>query len=101
VGERGEKTEDGKPKPDERTVAYLVDLGWFKTEEEVVALLTRGKTGHQRFPFETAEPAADWLEAMLGAEPVVKGLCPAARAVNRFPHLLTQDTATLQRNWDA
>ena len=41
---RGEKTADGRPKPNERTVAYLVDLGWFKSEKEVVALLTRRKT---------------------------------------------------------
>ena len=100
-GKRGEKTADGKPKPDERTVAYLVDLGWFKSEEEVVALLTRAKSGHHRFPFETAEPAADWLDATLGPEPVVRGLSPAARAVKTHLRLLTRDTATLQRNWDA
>ena len=41
VGEPGETTADGKPKPDERTVADLVRRGWFKSEEEAVALLTR------------------------------------------------------------
>ena len=33
VGKLGEKTADGKPKPDERTVADLVRRGWFKSEE--------------------------------------------------------------------
>jgi len=98
---RGEKTADGRPKPDERTVAYLVDLGWFKTKNDVVALLTRAKSRTDRYPFETAKPAADWLVATLGPEPVVKGLCPAARAVKTFPALLTRDTAMLQLKWDA
>ena len=101
VGNYGEKTADGKPKPDERTVADLVRRGWFKSEEAAVALLTRGKTGHNRYAFETAERAADWLEATLGPEPVKDGLCPAARAVKRELLLLTKDAATLQRKWDA
>ena len=97
---RGEKTADGRPKPDERTVADLVQRGWFESEEAAVALLTRGKTTVSRYAFETAEPAADWLEATLGPEPVKDGLCPAAKAVCRFPVLLRQDAATLQRKWD-
>jgi hypothetical protein len=101
AGVRGEKTADGKPKPDERTVADLVERGWFKTEEAVVALLTRGKTGHSRFAFETAKPAADWLEATLGLELLKGGVLPAAKAVKAFPDLLYQDAATLQRKWDA
>ena len=101
VGEPGETTPDGKPKPDERTVADLVRRGWFKSEEAAVALLTRAKTGHNRFPFETAEPVLDWLEATLGPEPVKDGLCPAAKAVKREPSLLYQDAAALQRKWDA
>ena len=68
TGKRGEKTADGRPKPDERTVADLVRRGWFKSEAEAVARLTRGKSGHSRYAFETAEPAADWLEATLGPE---------------------------------
>ena len=96
-----EKTADGMPKPDERTVADLVRRGWFKSEEAAVALLTRRKTNASRYPFETAGPAADWLEATLGPEPVKNGLCPAARAVRRDPSLLYQDAATLQRKWDA
>ena len=72
--ERGEKTADGRPKPDERTVADLVRRGWFKSEEAVVAVLTRAKTNSSRYAFETAEPAADWLEATLGPEPVKDGL---------------------------
>jgi hypothetical protein len=59
VGKLGEKTADGKPKPDERTVADLVRRGWFETEEDVVALLTRRKSEHHRFPYETAKPVAD------------------------------------------
>jgi hypothetical protein len=98
---RGEKTAEGRPKPDERTVADLVRRGWFKSEEAAVALLTRAKTGHNRYAFETAERAADWLEATLGPEPVKDGLCPAARAVFGDPFLLWQDAATLQRKWDA
>ena len=101
VGKRGEKTADGKPKPDERTVAYLVRPGWWKSEEEVVAVLTRGKSGVNRYAYETAKLAADWLEATLGPEPVKDGLCPAARAVKGLPLLLASDLTTLQRNWDA
>ena len=102
VGVLNEKTADGRPKPDERTVADLVRRGWFKSEEAAVALLTRSNTSSgSRYPFETAEPAADWLEAMLEPEPVKDGLCPAARAVRRNPSLLWQDAATLQRKWDA
>ena len=99
--ERGEKTADGKPKPDERTVADLVRRGWFKSEEAVVSVLTRRKTTESRFPFETAERTADWLEATLGPEPVKDGLCPAARAVKLGPSLLWKDAATLQLKWDA
>ena len=101
VGRSGEKTADGKPKPDERTVADLVRRGWFKSEEVAVALLTRAESRKERFAFETAEPAADWLEATLGPEPVKKGLCPAAKAVKSHPLLLTHDAAALQRKWDA
>jgi len=63
VGVLGEKTADGRPKPDERTVADLVERGWFKTEAVVVALLTKTPSRVSRFPYETAKPAADWLEA--------------------------------------
>jgi hypothetical protein len=82
-------------------VADLVRRGWVESEEAVVALLTRGKTTVSRYPFETAEPTADWLEATLGPEPVKDGLCPAAKAVKRDPSLLARDAATLQRKWDA
>jgi hypothetical protein len=101
VGKTGEKTADGKPKPDKRTVADLVRRGWFESEQAAVALLTRGKTGVNRYPSETAKPAADWLEATLGRVLLKGGLLPAAKAVKRFPDLLYQDTATLQRKWDA
>ena len=101
VGKLGEKTADGRPKPDERTVADLVQRGWFMSEEAAVALLTRRKTNVGRYVFETAELAADWLEATLGPEPVKDGLCPAAKAVKRDPSLLYRDADTLQRKWDA
>ena len=101
VGKYGEKTADGRPKPDERTVADLVRRGWFKSEEAAVALLTRKKTNNNRYAFETAERAADWLEATLGPEPVKDGLCPAARAVKGDPLMLARDAAALQRKWDA
>ena len=101
MGKLDEKTADGRPKPDERTVADLVRRGWIVSEEEAVALLTRAKSRKERFPFETAKPAADWLEATLGPEPVKDGLCPAAKAVKRDPSVLYRDAATLQRKWDA
>jgi len=101
VGKTGEKTADGKPKPDERTVADLVERGWFETEEVLLQMLTRGTSRVGRFAFQTAKPAADWLEARLGLVPVKGGLLPAAKAVQRFPDLLYQDAATLQRKWDA
>ena len=66
-----------------------------------MALLTRRKSGVIRYAFETAEPAADWLEATLGPEPVKDGLCPAARVVKGDPAFLVRDAATLQRKWDA
>ena len=101
MGELGEKTADGKPEPDERTVADLVRRGWFESEDDAVALLTRGKTGHNRFAFETAKPAADWLDATLGLEPLKGGVLPAAKTVKGFPALLLFDAATLLRKWDA
>ena len=101
VGKTGEKTADGRPKPDERTVADLVCRGWFESEEAVVALLTRLPSRQARFAFETAKPAADWLDATLGLEPLKGGVLPAAKAVKAFPDLLFCDAATLQRKWDA
>jgi len=100
VGKYGEKTADGKPEPDERTVEDLVRRGWAETEEDAVALLTRRKTGVNRYAFETAKPAADWLEATLGREPLKGGVRPAAKAVKAFPDLLFRDATTLQRKWD-
>jgi hypothetical protein len=44
---------------------------------------------------------ADWLEATLGRVPLKGGVLPAAKVVQRFPDLLRQDAATLQRKWDA
>jgi hypothetical protein len=101
VGKLGEKTADGRPKPDERTVEDLVRRGWLESEEEVLKALGRAsKRSASRFPYETAKPAADWLEATLGLEQLKGGLLPAAKAVKACPQLLCQDAATLQRNWD-
>jgi hypothetical protein len=100
VGVPGEKTADGKPKPDESTVADLVERGWFESEEDAVALLTRAPSRKGRFPYETAKPVADWLEATLGRVPL-KGVLPAAKAVKADPLLLCCDEVTLQRKWDA
>ncbi len=82
-------------------MADLVERGWFETEEAAVTLLTRRKTGVNRFAFETAKPAADWLEATLGRVPVKGGVLPAAKAVKLCPQLLQLDAATLQRKWVA
>jgi hypothetical protein len=55
AGEHGEKTADGKPKPDERTVEDLVRRGWFKTEQAVLQVLGKvSKSNGTRFPYETA-----------------------------------------------
>jgi hypothetical protein len=102
VGELGEKTADGKPEPDERTVEDLVRRGWLESEDEVLQVLGKAsKRSGSRFPYETAKPAADWLEARLGRVPVKGGVLPAAKAVNRFPDLLYLDAATLQCKWAA
>jgi hypothetical protein len=102
VGEYGEKTADGKPEPDERTVAELVERGWFESEDEVLQVLGKvPKRSGSRFPYETAKPVADWLEATLGHEPLKNGWLPAAKAVKTDPSLLWKDAATLQRKWDA
>jgi len=98
---RGEKTADGKPKPDERTVADLVRRGWFESEAAAVAVLTRAQSQTHRFPYETAKPVADWLEATLGRVPLKGGVLPAAKAVKLCPQLLQLDAATLQRKWVA
>ncbi len=100
MGEYGETTADGKPEPDERTVEDLVRRGWFESEEAAVALLTRLPSRHERFPYETAKPVADWLEATLGRVLLKGGVLPAAKAVNLFPELLCRDAAKLQRKWD-
>jgi hypothetical protein len=102
TGTHGEKTADGRPKPDERTVADLLRRGWFQTEAAVLLLLGKASTrARSRFPYDTAKPAADWLEATLGRELLKGGLLPAAKAVTTFPSLLYQDAGTLQRKWDA
>jgi hypothetical protein len=100
VGKYGEKTADGKPKPDDRTVADLVRRGWFESEQAVVTELTKLKSQKERYPYETAGPVADWLAARLAAVPAKDGVCAAARAIRRFPNVLTMAEETLQRGWD-
>jgi hypothetical protein len=94
-----EKTASGRPKPDVRTVARLVELGWSDTSEAAEAVLTRRKT-NSRYAFETAGPAIDWLSETLGNEQHSSGRCLAAHAVFRSPSLLTYNTSLLQRGWE-
>jgi hypothetical protein len=95
----GEKTASGRPKPDERTVARLVELGWFGTAEAAEALLTE-RYVNNRFSYETAGPAIDWLIDTLGEEEHSSGRCCAAHAVNKFPLILTRSTSALRRSWE-
>ena len=99
VGVRGEKTASGRPKPDVRTVARLVELGWCDTAEAAEAMLTRQKT-ESRFTFETAGPAIDWLLNTLGEEKHRSGKCCAARAVSKSPLILARSVPSLQRGWE-
>jgi len=100
VGKLGEKTTDGKPKPDERTVADLLRRGWFETEEEVVAVLTRRKSQKERYAFETAQAVADWLETRLAAVPLKDGQSAPARAIRTAPPVLRLSVELLQKGWD-
>ena len=95
----GEKTASGRPKPDELTVARLVELGWWATPEEAEARLTRG-TGHNRFAYETASLALDWLIETLGEEEHRSGRSCAAHAVFQDPHILARSTSQLQAGWE-
>ena len=98
-GMHGEKTASGRPKPDVRTVARLVELGWWDTAEAAEAVLTRRKS-NSRFPFETAGPAIDWLLNRLGEKKHSSGMPCSARAVYRYPLILTYITSVLQRGWE-
>ena len=100
AGVLNEKTASGRPKPDVRTVARLVELGWCDTAEAAEAMLTRPKT-ESRFTFETAGPAIDWLLNTLGEEKHRSGRSCAARAVFAFPLILAYSVPTLQRGWEA
>ena len=99
VGVCGEKTASGRPKPDVRTVARLVQLGWCDTAEAAEAMLTKRKGSH-RYAFETAGPAIDWLLNTLGEEKHSSGRCLAAHAIFRQPHILAAATSVLQRGWE-
>jgi hypothetical protein len=99
TGVRGETTASGRPKPDERTVARLVVLGWWATEEAVEAALT-SKTNGTRYPYETAGPAIDWLVETLGEGKHRSRRSFAAQAVFQFPPVLTRSTSLLQAGWE-
>ena len=99
VGTLNEKTASGRPKPDVRTVARLVQLGWWDTAEAAEAMLTRRKT-KSRYTFETAGPAIDWLLDTLGGEKHSSGRCLAAHAVFSIPLTLTYNASALQRGWE-
>ena len=100
VGVLNEKTASGRPKPDVRTVARLVELGWWDTAEAAEAMLTRHKTAN-RFPFETAGLAIDWLLMKLGEEKhSCSGRRLAAHAVSSIPLILTHNASALQRGWE-
>ena len=99
VGVQGEKTASGRPKPDVRTVARLVELGWWATAEKAEAALTKRETT-ARFAYETASPAIDWLVETLGLKKHRSGQCCAARAVYKHPLILVFSTSTLQRGWE-
>jgi hypothetical protein len=99
VGVRGEKTASGRPKPDERTVARLLELGWWATPEEAEARLTRGKNTN-RFAYETAGAAVDWLIETLGEGKHRSGRSFAAQAVFKWPHILALSTNLLQAGWE-
>ena len=99
MGVQGETTATGRPKPDVRTVARLVELGWWGTAEAAEAALTRRKVT-DRFAYETAGPAIDWLVETLGLEEHRSGRCCAAQAIHKNPLVLAFSTSTLQRGWE-
>ena len=94
----GETTPEGKPKPDERTVAHLVRRGVFASEEEAVAALTRVNNKH-RFLYETAGPAIDWLLVCLADTPVVGNRSGVTRCVAKHPRVLTYSVDILRTGW--
>ena len=94
-----EKTASGRPKPDERTVARLVELGWFATQEAAEAALTRVKNSN-RYAYETAGSAIDWLIETLGEGEHRSGRSCAAQAVFQWPHILAHSTSALQTGWE-
>ena len=99
MGVQGETTASGRPKPDVRTVARLVELGWWARAEKAEAALTRRET-HSRFAYETAGPVIDWLVETLGLGEHRSGRCCAAQAIHKYPDMLASTTSTLQRGWD-
>jgi hypothetical protein len=99
VGVYGEKTASGRPEPDERTVSRLVELGWWATPEAAEAGLASGKALN-RFPYETAGPAIDWLIETLGEGEHRSGRSCAAQAVFQWPRILTRSTSALQAGWE-
>jgi hypothetical protein len=95
----GEKTASGRPKPDERTVARLVELGWWATPEAAEAALTTARNG-TRYPYETAGAVIDWLFETLGEGKHRSGRSCAAQAAFRWPFTLALSTSLLQAGWE-
>ena len=95
-----EKTASGRPKPDVHTVARLLELGWCATPEAAEARLARGN-GHNRYAYETAGSAIDWLIETLGeGEHPSSGRSCAAQAFFKWPRILICSTSALQRGWE-
>ena len=75
-------------------------MGWFATQEAAEAALTRVKNSN-RYAYETAGSAIDWLIETLGEEEhrSRRRSC-AAQAVFQWPHILTFSTSLLQAGWE-
>jgi hypothetical protein len=100
---RGETTADGRPKPDERTVAELARRRWCSDAAQAEQLLARLRNS-TRFPYPTALGVIDWLcQTLPGDEEAVfedgRSDSVAARAFRRHPQLLAFSADTLAARW--
>ena len=89
---RGEKDDQGRPLIDADTVAFLLEIGVWSTEEEVRDKLFRASKT-KRWPLGTVSAAWAFLVSVL-EEP------GALAAVRRQPRLLGWSADTLRKNWD-
>ena len=100
-GARGAKTADGRPAPDPRTVAHLVESGIFATPAAALAALA---VSFRRYPYDTARPVIDWLKETFPARSGAtsrSGLAGAARMIQRRPPLLSSTLPPMRARWDA